>query len=179
MKNLKASLIVDLLGNISTRTRQWSQDLEVFSRAGQRGLGGVGAAMRRLGGDAGVGGSRMRQAFRGMRGGIHAVSADLDRLKLSAEGAFGKLTHLYGLLTGGAAVYGFRRAFIDPAAEMENYTIRLNSINHGDKAKTDATKAWAVQNAKDTTWGLAGVMQEYTSSRSFGMNDVQARKFVA
>ncbi|EMC3356739.1 hypothetical protein ACK827_004941, partial [Salmonella enterica] len=60
MKNLKASLIVDLLGNISTRTRQWSQDLEVFSRAGQRGLGGVGAAMRRLGGDAGVGGSRMR-----------------------------------------------------------------------------------------------------------------------
>ncbi|MEW9639919.1 hypothetical protein AB3H13_27420 [Escherichia coli] len=34
------------------------------------------------------------------------------------------------------------------------------------RAKTEACpKAWAVQNAKDTTWGLAGVMQEYASSR--------------
>ncbi|EJO1698718.1 tape measure protein [Salmonella enterica] len=178
MKNLKASLIVDLLGNISTKSRQWSQDLGAFSHAGQRGLGGVGTAVRRLGGEAEAGSSRMRQAFRGMRGGIHAVSADLDRLKLSAEGAFGKLTHLYGLLTGGAALYGFKKGFLDPAAAMENYTIRLNSINHGDTAKTEATKAWAIQNAKDTTWGLAGVMQEYASSRSFGMNDVQARKFI-
>ncbi|HFW5144526.1 TPA: tape measure protein [Salmonella enterica subsp. enterica serovar Potsdam] len=177
-KNLKASLIVDLLGNISSKSRQWSQDLGAFSHAGQRGLGGVGTAVRRLGGDAEVAGSRFGRAFRGMRGSIRAVSADLDRLKLSAEGAFGKLTHLYGLLTGGAAVYGFKKAFINPAAEMENYTIRLNSINHGDTAKTEATKAWAVQNAKETTWGLAGVMQEYASSRGFGMNDAQARKFI-
>ncbi|EIF2862858.1 tape measure protein [Salmonella enterica] len=178
MKNLKASLIVDLLGNISSKSRQWSQDLGAFSHAGQRGLGGVGTAVRRLGGDAEISSSRMRQAFRGMRSGVNAVSADLDRLKLSAEGAFGKLTHLYGLLTGGAAVYGFKKAFIDPAAAMENYTIRLNSINHGDKAKTEATKAWAIQNAKDTTWGLSGVMQEYASSRGFGMNDAQAKKFI-
>ncbi|WP_431192723.1 hypothetical protein, partial [Salmonella enterica] len=33
MKNLKASLIVDLLGNISTISRQWSQDLGAFSHA--------------------------------------------------------------------------------------------------------------------------------------------------
>ncbi|HEC9152313.1 TPA: tape measure protein [Salmonella enterica subsp. enterica serovar Javiana] len=178
MKNLKASLIVDLLGNISSKSRQWSQDLGAFSHAGQRGLGGVGTAVRRLGGDAEISSSRMRQAFRGVRSGVNAVSADLDRLKLSAEGAFGKLTHLYGLLTGGAAVYGFKKAFIDPAAAMENYTIRLNSINHGDKAKTEATKAWAIQNAKDTTWGLSGVMQEYASSRGFGMNDAQAKKFI-
>lgn len=178
MKNLKASLIVDLLGNISSKSRQWSQDLGAFSHAGQRGLSGVGTAVRRLGGDAEISSSRMRQAFRGMRSGVNAVSADLDRLKLSAEGAFGKLTHLYGLLTGGAAVYGFKKAFIDPAAAMENYTIRLNSINHGDKAKTEATKAWAIQNAKDTTWGLSGVMQEYASSRGFGMNDAQAKKFI-
>ncbi|HHR4052802.1 TPA: tape measure protein [Salmonella enterica] len=177
-KNLKASLIVDLLGNISSQSRRWSQELGAFSNAGQRGLGGVRTAVRRLGGDAEVTSSRMRQAFRGMRSGVNAVSADLDRLKLSAEGAFGKLTHLYGLLTGGAAVYGFKKAFIDPAAAMENYTIRLNSINHGDKAKTEATKAWAIQNAKDTTWGLSGVMQEYASSRGFGMNDAQAKKFI-
>lgn len=178
MKNLKASLIVDLLGNISSKSRQWSQDLGAFSHAGQRGLGGVGTVVRRLGGDAEISSSRMRQAFRGMRSGMHAVSADMDRLKLSAEGVFGSLTRLYGLIAGGAAIYGFKKAFIDPAAAMENYTIRLNSINHGDTAKTEATKAWAVQNAKDTTWGLAGVMQEYTSSRSFGMNDSQAKKFI-
>ncbi|EGT9726019.1 tape measure protein [Salmonella enterica] len=178
MKNLKASLIVDLLGNISSKSRQWSQDLGAFSHAGQRGLGGVGTAVRRLGGDAEISSSRMRQAFRGMRSGMLAVSADMDRLKLSAEGVFGSLTRLYGLMTGGAAIYGFKKAFIDPAAAMENYTIRLNSINHGDTAKTEATKAWVVQNAKDTTWGLAGVMQEYTSSRSFGMNDSQAKKFI-
>ncbi|ECT9311928.1 tail tape measure protein, partial [Salmonella enterica] len=102
MKNLKASLIVDLLGNISTISRKWSQDLGAFSHAGQRGLGGVGTAVRRLGGEAEASSSRMRQAFRGMRSGMHAVSADMDRLKLSAEGVFGSLTRLYGLITGGA-----------------------------------------------------------------------------
>ncbi|EFB0087597.1 tail tape measure protein, partial [Salmonella enterica] len=154
MKNLKASLIVDLLGNISTKSRQWSQDLGAFSHAGQRGLGGVGMAVRRLGGEAETSSSRMRQAFRGMRGGIHAVSADLDRLKLSAEGAFGKLTHLYGLLTGGAAVYGFKRLFLDPASHMENFKTRITSLNHGDAAATDSTIKWARQNTQEAPWSM-------------------------
>ncbi|EHL6631489.1 tape measure protein [Salmonella enterica] len=178
MKNLKASLIVDLLGNISTKSRQWSQDLGAFSHAGQRGLGGVGMAVRRLGGEAETGSSRMRQAFRGMRGGIHAVSADLDRLKLSAEGAFGKLTHLYGLLTGGAAVYGFKRLFLDPASHMENFKTRITSLNHGDAAATDSTIKWARQNTQEAPWSMSQILEEYAVTRGYGMSDAESRKYV-
>ncbi|EDS2751668.1 tape measure protein [Salmonella enterica] len=178
MKNLKASLIVDLLGNISTKSRQWSQDLGAFSHAGQRGLGGVGMVVRRLGGEAEAGSSRMRQAFRGMRGGIHAVSADLDRLKLSAEGAFGKLTHLYGLLTGGAAVYGFKRLFLDPASHMENFKTRITSLNHGDAAATDSTIKWARQNTQEAPWGMSQILEEYAVTRGYGMSDAESRKYV-
>ncbi|EJP7982242.1 tape measure protein [Salmonella enterica] len=178
MKNLKASLIVDLLGNISTKSRQWSQDLGAFSHAGQRGLGGVGTAVRRLGGEAEAGSSRMRQAFRGMRGGIHAVSADLDRLKLSAEGAFGKLTHLYGLLTGGAAVYGFKRLFLDPASHMENFKTRITSLNHGEAAATDSTIKWARQNTQEAPWSMSQILEEYAVTRGYGMSDAESRKYV-
>ncbi|EHQ7916057.1 tape measure protein [Salmonella enterica] len=178
MKNLKASLIVDLLGNISTKSRQWSQDLGAFSHAGQRGLGGVGTAVRRLGGEAEAGSSRMRQAFRGMRGGIHAVSADLDRLKLSAEGAFGKLTHLYGLLTGGAAVYGFKRLFIDPAAHMESFQTRITSLNHGDASATADTIKWAQKNTQQAPWSLNQILEEYAITRGYGMSDAESRRYV-
>ncbi|EIB9335307.1 tape measure protein [Salmonella enterica] len=178
MKNLKASLIVDLLGNISTKSRQWSQDLGVFSHAGQRGLGGVGTAVRRLGGEAETSSSRMRQAFRGMRGGIHAVSADLDRLKLSAEGAFGKLTHLYGLLTGGAAVYGFKRLFLDPAAHMESFQTRITSLNHGDASATADTIKWAQKNTQQAPWSLNQILEEYAITRGYGMSDAESRRYV-
>ncbi|ECJ8758032.1 tape measure protein [Salmonella enterica] len=178
MKNLKASLIVDLLGNISTKSRQWSQDLGAFSHAGQRGLGGVGTAVRRLGGEAEAGSSRMRQAFRGMRGGIHAVSADLDRLKLSAEGAFGKLTHLYGLLTGGAAVYGFKRLFLDPAAHMESFQTRITSLNHGDASVTADTIKWAQKNTQQAPWSLNQILEEYAITRGYGMSDAESRRYV-
>lgn len=178
MKNLKASLIVDLLGNISTKSRQWSQDLGAFSHAGQRGLGGVGTAVRRLGGEAETSSSRMRQAFRGMRGGIHAVSADLDRLKLSAEGAFGKLTHLYGLLTGGAAVYGFKRLFLDPAAHMESFQTRITSLNHGDASATADTIKWAQKNTQQAPWSLNQILEEYSITRGYGMSDAESRRYV-
>ncbi|ELU3999423.1 tape measure protein [Salmonella enterica] len=178
MKNLKASLIVDLLGNISTKSRQWSQDLGAFSHAGRRGLGGVGTAVRRLGGEAEAGSSRMRQAFRGMRGGIHAVSADLDRLKLSAEGAFGKLTHLYGLLTGGAAVYGFKRLFLDPAAHMESFQTRITSLNHGDASATADTIKWAQKNTQQAPWSLNQILEEYAITRGYGMSDAESRRYV-
>ncbi|EJM2709828.1 tape measure protein [Salmonella enterica] len=178
MKNLKASLIVDLLGNISTKSRQWSQDLGAFSHAGQRGLGGVGTAVRRLGGEAETSSSRMRQAFRGMRGGIHAVSADLDRLKLSAEGAFGKLTHLYGLLTGGAAVYGFKRLFLDPAAHMESFQTRITSLNHGDASATADTIKWAQKNTQQAPWSLNQILEEYAITRGYGMSDAESRRYV-
>lgn len=178
MKNLKASLIVDLLGNISSKSRQWSQDLGAFSHAGQRGLGGVGMAVRRLGGEAEVTSSRMRQAFRGMRGGIHAVSADLDRLALSAQGAFGKLTHLYGLLTGGALVYGFKRLFLDPAVHMESFQTRITSLNHGDASATADTLKWAQKNTQQAPWSLNQILEEYSTTRGYGMSDAESRRYV-
>lgn len=177
-KALKASLIVDLLGNISAQSRQWSRDLGAFSHAGQRGLGGIGIAARGMGRDADIATKGMRRALAAVRGSVRTVSADMDRLALSASGVFGRLSRVYGLLAGGAAAYGLNRAFINPAAAMESYTIRLNSINHGDREKTEATKIWAVQNARDTTWGLAGVIQEYAASRSFGMSDAQSKRFI-
>ncbi|HCX7361316.1 TPA: tail tape measure protein, partial [Escherichia coli] len=170
-KNLKASLIVDLLGNVSAKSRQWSQELGAFSRVGRTGLGGIGNAARRAGQETELVGSRMQRTLAGVRGSIRTVTSDFDRLQGSITGTLGRLSNLYGMLAGGAAVYGFNKAFIRPAAEMENYILRLNAINHGDTAKTEAVKAWAVQNAKETTWGLAGVMQEYASSRGFGMSD--------
>ncbi|WP_096841413.1 tape measure protein [Escherichia coli] len=177
-KNLKASLIVDLLGNISAKSRQWSQELGAFFRSGRTGLGGLGNAARRAGQETELVGSRMQRTLAGVRGSIRTVTSDFDRLQGSITGTIGRISNLYGMLAGGAAVYGFNKAFIRPAAEMENYILRLNAINHGDTAKTEAVKAWAVQNAKDTTWGLAGVMQEYASSRGFGMSDREARRFI-
>ncbi|MBZ9374631.1 tape measure protein [Escherichia coli] len=177
-RNLRASLIVDLLGNISAKSRQWSQELGAFSRSGQAGLGGLGNAARRAGQETDVLGSRIQRTLAGVRGSIRHVTSDFDRLQGSITGTIGRISNLYGMLAGGAAVYGFNKAFIRPAAEMENYILRLNAINHGDTAKTEAVKAWAVQNAKETTWGLAGVMQEYASSRGFGMSDREARSFI-
>ncbi|EGO7249604.1 tape measure protein [Salmonella enterica] len=178
MKNLKASLIVDLLGNISSKSRQWSQDLGAFSHAGQRGLGGVGMAVRRLGGDAEISSSRMRQAFRGMRSGMHAVSADMDRLKLSAEGVFGSLTRLYGLITGGALVYGFKRLFLDPASSLENFQTRITSLNHGDASATAGTINWARQNTQQAPWSMSQILEEYATTRGYGMSDSESRRYV-
>ncbi|EBC2853534.1 tape measure protein [Salmonella enterica] len=178
MKNLKASLIVDLLGNISTTSRQWSQDLGAFSHAGQRGLGGVGTAVRRLGGEAEASSSRMRQAFRGMRSGMHAVSADMDRLKLSAEGVFGSLTRLYGLITGGALVYGFKRLFLDPSVHMESFQTRITSLNHGDASATADTLKWAQKNTQQAPWSLNQILEEYSTTRGYGMSDAESRRYV-
>ncbi len=177
-RNLRASLIVDLLGNISAKSRQWSQELGAFSRSGQAGLGGLGNAARRAGQETDVLGSRMQRTLAGVRGSIRHVTSDFDRLQGSITGTIGRISNLYGMLAGGAAVYGFNRGFIRPAAEMETYMIRLNSLYKGDRAKTDDVRRWAIQNAKETTWGLAGVMQEYTSSLGFGMSDREARNFV-
>ncbi|EOK4337972.1 tape measure protein [Escherichia coli] len=177
-KNLKASLIVDLLGNISAKSRQWSQELGAFSRSGSASFNGLGNAVRRTGQNVDITGSRMSRTFTGMRSGIRAITSDFDRLQGSITGTLGRISNLYGMLAGGAAAYGFNKAFLRPASEMENYILRLNAINHGDTAKTEDVRKWAVQNAKETTWGLAGVMQEYASSRGFGMSDKEARNFI-
>ncbi|EAN8635992.1 hypothetical protein CGS62_23225, partial [Salmonella enterica subsp. enterica serovar Montevideo] len=56
--------------------------------------------------------------------------------------------------------------------------IAMNSLYHGDKARAQAMMAWAKQNAKETTWGLGGVLQEIRTSTAFGMNDEQVKQFI-
>ncbi|EAS8051550.1 tail tape measure protein, partial [Salmonella enterica] len=119
-----------------------------------------------------------RQAFRGMRSGMHAVSADMDRLKLSAEGVFGSLTRLYGLITGGALVYGFKRLFLDPAAHMESFQTRITSLNHGDASATADTLKWAQRNTQQAPWSLNQILEEYSTTRGYGMSDAESRRYV-
>ncbi|HFO8239901.1 TPA: tail tape measure protein, partial [Escherichia coli] len=101
-KNLKASLIVDLLGNISAKSRQWSQELGAFSRSGRTGLGGLGNAARRAGQETELVGSRMQRTLAGVRGSIRTVTSDFDRLQGSITGTIGRISNLYGMLAGGA-----------------------------------------------------------------------------
>ncbi|EBE8907937.1 tape measure protein, partial [Salmonella enterica] len=56
--------------------------------------------------------------------------------------------------------------------------IAMNSLYHGDKVRAQAMMAWAKQNAKETTWGLGGVLQEIRTSTAFGMTDAQVKQFI-
>ncbi len=177
-KQLKASVIVDLLGNLPRQARLFGQSLGGMGTQGGASMRGLGLQANTLGSQLDRLGNQGRRAFSGLRQGLASVSSGFDHMEARAKAAYGGVSRVYGLLAGGAAVYGLKKAFIDPAAAMENYTIRLNSLNHNDKAKTDADIQWATKNAKDTTWGLQGVVQEYTSSRGFGMDTGQARNFI-
>ncbi|ENY3531327.1 tape measure protein, partial [Salmonella enterica subsp. enterica serovar Montevideo] len=70
------------------------------------------------------------------------------------------------------------KLFIGAAAQREQQIIAMNSLYHGDKARAQAMMAWAKQNAKETTWGLGGVLQEIRTSTAFGMNDEQVKQFI-
>lgn len=177
-KKVKASVIVDLLGNLPRQARLFGQSLVGMGRQGGASLHGLGLRANSLGSQLDRLGHQGQRTFSGLRLGLASVSSGFDHLETRAKAAYGGVARLYGLLAGGAALYGLKKAFIDPATAMENYTIRLNSLNHHDKAQTDADLKWAIQNAKDTTWGLQGVVQEYTSSRGFGMSREEARHFI-
>ncbi|MBG6243013.1 MAG: tail tape measure protein [Candidatus Symbiopectobacterium sp. Dall1.0] len=178
-KKVKASVIVDLLGNLPRQARLFGQSLVGMGRQGGASLHGLGLRANSLGGQLDRLGHQGQRTFGGLRLGLASVSSGFDHLETRAKAAYGGVARLYGLLAGGAALYGLKKAFIDPAAAMENYTIRLNAQNNKNKGQTDDDIQWATKNAKDTTWGLQGVIQEYTTSREFGMNREQARLFVA
>ncbi|EHR0128499.1 tape measure protein, partial [Escherichia coli] len=74
--------------------------------------------------------------------------------------------------------YTANKLFIGAAAQREQQIIAMNSLYHGDKARAQAMMAWAKQNAKETTWGLGGVLQEIRTSTAFGMNDEQVKQFI-
>ncbi|HHX3372204.1 TPA: tape measure protein [Citrobacter freundii] len=147
----RASIIIDLMGNIAQRSRQFSGNISSMARSSQT-------------------------AMNGLRNSVASVSNSIDRLGSSA-------THTFGMLTAGGATiaglgYTANKLFISIAATRENQRIALNSLYKGNQQHASEMMQWAIQNAKDSTWGLTGVMQELVSSKSFGMSDKESTNFI-
>lgn len=147
----RASIIIDLMGNIAQRSRQFSGSLSSMARSGQN-------------------------SMRGLRTSVISVSNSIDRLGRSSLNTFKTLSA--GALGVAGMGYTANKLFINIASTRENQRIALNSMYKGDKEHADKMMQWAIQNAKDSTWGLTGVMQEFTSSKAFGMSDDQTKNFI-
>ncbi|EEH7184322.1 tape measure protein [Salmonella enterica] len=188
-KQLKASVIVDLTGNLAQRARQFSQSLTSLSRRGAADLNGLGAGFRPLGAQLPVLDNKAKRfgtsldsacrrgsgALGRLRAGLLKTGAGFDRMEAKVKSLHGAL---YGLMGLGASVYGLNRWFVRPVAQRERYATSLDSIYNGNKKQINETMAWAIKNAKDSTWGLSGVMQEFTSDKAFGMSDKESRNFI-
>lgn len=148
---LRASIIIDLMGNIAQRSRQYAGNISSMARSSQ-------------------------VAMRGLRTSVVNVSNSIDRLGSSATRTFGMLA------AGGATVAGLgytaNKLFISIAATRENQRIAMNSLYKGNQQHATQMMQWAIQNAKDSTWGLTGVMQEFISSKAFGMSDDETKNFI-
>lgn len=147
----RASIIIDLMGNIAQRSRQFSGNISSMARSSQT-------------------------AMNGLRNSVASVSNSIDRLGSSANRTFGMLT------AGGATIAGLgytaNKLFISIAATRENQRIAMSSLYKGDQKHAGEMMKWAIQNAKDSTWGMTGVMQEFLSSKAFGMSDVDTKNFI-
>ncbi|HFV6708330.1 TPA: tape measure protein [Escherichia coli] len=150
-KRLKASVIIDLNGNLSRRSRQYSNQINALSRSGQSSL-------------------------RALRMEVVRVSGAIDRMGSLSTRTFRMLSA--GALGIAGVGYTANKLFIGAAAQREQQIIAMNSLYHGDKVRAPAMMAWAKQNAKDTTWGLSGVLDEIRSSKGFGMTDEQTKQFI-
>ncbi|EIM2765440.1 tape measure protein [Escherichia coli] len=150
-KRLKASVIIDLNGNLSRRSRQYSNQINALSRSGQSSL-------------------------RALRMEVVRVSGAIDRMGSLSTRTFRMLSA--GALGIAGVGYTANKLFIGAAAQREQQIIAMNSLYHGDKARAQAMMAWAKQNAKETTWGLGGVLQEIRTSTAFGMDDDQVKQFI-
>ncbi|HCD0649365.1 TPA: tape measure protein [Salmonella enterica subsp. enterica serovar Infantis] len=150
-KRLKASVIIDLNGNFSRRSRQYSNQINALSRSGQSSL-------------------------RALRMEVVRVSGAIDRMGSLSTRTFRMLSA--GALGIAGVGYTANKLFIGAAAQREQQIIAMNSLYHGDKVRAQAMMAWAKQNAKDTTWGLSGVLDEIRSSKGFGMTDEQTKQFI-
>lgn len=150
-KRLKASVIIDLNGNLSRRSRQYSNQINALSRSGQSSL-------------------------RALRMEVVRVSGAIDRMGSLSTRTFRMLSA--GALGIAGVGYTANKLFIGAAAQREQQIIAMNSLYHGDKVRAQAMMAWAKQNAKETTWGLGGVLQGIRTSTAFGMTDAQVKQFI-
>ncbi|HAM4528383.1 TPA: tape measure protein, partial [Escherichia coli] len=138
-------------GNLSRRSRQYSNQINALSRSGQSSL-------------------------RALRMEVVRVSGAIDRMGSLSTRTFRMLSA--GALGIAGVGYTANKLFIGAAAQREQQIIAMNSLYHGDKVRAQAMMAWAKQNAKDTTWGLSGVLDEIRSSKGFGMTDEQTKQFI-
>lgn len=117
-QQLRASIIVDLVGNIANRARQYGGAVEQMAR-------------------------RSQSALRGLRSSVVSVSAGIDKMGAAASRSFGIISR--GAIGVAAAGYTANKLFINPASTRENYRIALNSQYNGDKAKAKEAMDWAIK----------------------------------
>ncbi|NYY68593.1 tape measure protein, partial [Salmonella enterica] len=55
---------------------------------------------------------------------------------------------------------------------------RITSLNHGDAAATDKTIQWAQQNTQQAPWSMNQILEEYATTRGYGMSDAESRRYV-
>ncbi|EPR9728447.1 tape measure protein [Escherichia coli] len=117
-----------------------------------------------------------QSSLRALRMEVVRVSGAIDRMGSLSTRTFRMLSA--GALGIAGVGYTANKLFIGAAAQREQQIIAMNSLYHGDKVRAQAMMAWAKQNAKDTTWGLSGVLDEIRSSKGFGMTDEQTKQFI-
>ncbi|HDH7654914.1 TPA: tape measure protein, partial [Escherichia coli] len=117
-----------------------------------------------------------QSSLRALRMEVVRVSGAIDRMGSLSTRTFRMLSA--GALGIAGVGYTANKLFIGAAAQREQQIIAMNSLYHGDKVRAQAMMAWAKQNAKETTWGLGGVLQEIRTSTAFGMNDEQVKQFI-
>ena len=117
-QQLRASIIVDLNGNVTTRSRQFGSSITQMARSSQ-------------------------SALRGLRASVLTVSAGIDKMGVAASRSFGIISR--GAIGVAAAGYTANKLFINPASTRENYRIALNSQYNGDKAKAKEAMDWAIK----------------------------------
>ncbi|WP_334470938.1 hypothetical protein [Arsenophonus sp. PmNCSU2021_1] len=86
-KQIKASVIVDLLGNLPRQARLFGQSLVGMGRQGGASLHGLGLRANSLGSQLDRLGHQGQRTFSGLRLGLASVSSGFDHLETRAKAA--------------------------------------------------------------------------------------------
>lgn len=73
------------------------------------------------------------------------------------------------MLAGAAVSYGFKKAFIDTAAEFERYQIMLNKLQGGPEGGAKAMD-WIKQFTQDTPYSVDEVTNAFVKLKAFGLD---------
>ncbi|BBT78630.1 phage tail tape measure protein [Aeromonas veronii] len=73
------------------------------------------------------------------------------------------------ILAGAAVAYGFKKAFVDTAAEFERYQIMLNKLQGGPEGGAKAME-WIKQFTQDTPYAVDEVTSAFVKLKAFGLD---------